>query len=69
MKFSLHFLKRIHPFYYIIGVLFLILIFVSNYASSYIPYHKSNTLASYEGYENEEEKKESFRDEEEDDDD
>jgi hypothetical protein len=75
MKLSFNFLKRIHPFYYIIVVIFLILIFVSNYTSSYVPYNK-NTLARYEGYENHEEskenkkeehKKESFGDDEEED--
>ena len=53
MKLSLNTLKRIHPLYYIIIGLFLIVLLMSNYAGSYVPYTKMNLFSKeypYEGF-------------------
>jgi hypothetical protein len=53
MKFSLSALKKIHPLYYVIIGLFIIVLYMSNYAGSYVPYQKMNLFSKeypYEGF-------------------
>ena len=54
MKFSFSSLKKIQPLYWVILGLFIIVLFMSNYAgSSYVPYRKMNIFSNeypYEGF-------------------
>jgi len=53
MKFSLASLKKIQPIYWIIVGLFIVVLVMSNYAGSYVPYRKMNIFSHeypYEGF-------------------
>ena len=53
MKFSFNSLKKIQPLYWIIFGLFIVLVFMSNYSGSYVPYKKLDLFSNespYEGF-------------------